>query len=410
VLTPRDSIGQRSETVRRANLSAIATELHEHGPLTRSRLVARTGLTRSAIRTLIGEFLAAGLVTEERSTPVGTPGRPSRVVRPNPERAYVLALEIAVDSIAAGLVGFGGAVIGVRRVERPRSQLTPEQIVADLAALSARTLHRAPARGALIGVGVAVVGVVRREDGLVRMAPNLGWIDAPLAERLELALALGVPVSVANEADLGAMAEHRRGAAQGIDDFVYISGEVGVGGGLILGGRAMTGVAGYGGEIGHVPLNPEGRPCGCGGIGCWETEIGEGALLRRAGYPEVGGREAVEAVMREAAAGSPTARRAVEELGRWLGIGLAGLANTFNPELIVLGGLFHRIYPLVAGIVESELDRRVLPAPRASVRVVSAAVGEDAPLLGAAEMAFEPLLADPAAWLRGRALASAASA
>lgn len=394
-------IGQRSETVHRANLSAIARELHHHGPLTRTRLVARTGLTRSAIRKLIGEFLAADLVSEERSVPVGTPGRPSRVVRPSHERAVVLALEIAVDSIAAALVGFGGVVLNAVRFDRPRSHLALEEIVADLTGLANRALHGAPAHALLIGVGVAVVGVVRRDDGLVRMAPNLGWVDAPLGDRLERALGLQVPISVANEADLGALAEHRRGAALGTEDFLYLSGEVGVGGGLIVGGRPMTGVAGYGGEVGHMPINPDGTDCRCGAVGCWETEIGEGALLRRAGYPDTGGRDAVDALLREAAAGSSAELEALAEIGRWLGVGLAGLANALNPELVVLGGLFHRIHPHLAAIVEAELDRRALPATRSLVRVVPAALGGNAPLLGAAEMAFEPLLADPAGWLRG---------
>ncbi len=96
------------------------------------------------------------------------------------------------------------------------------------------------------------------------MAPNLGWIDVPLGRRLAAALATPVPISVANEADLGALAEHRRGAAVGVDDVLYVSGEVGVGGGIIVDGRPMTGVAGYSGEVGHIPFDPDGRPCRCG--------------------------------------------------------------------------------------------------------------------------------------------------
>jgi predicted NBD/HSP70 family sugar kinase len=255
----------------------------------------------------------------------------------------------------------------------------------------------------LIGVGVAVAGVVRRIDGLVSMAPNLGWSDAPLGERLARALPGPGPISVANEADLGVLAEHRRGAARGADNVLFISGEVGVGGGLIVDGKPLTGVAGYGGEVGHIPVNPDGAACRCGSVGCWETEIGEGALLIRAGHPAAGGRLAVDAVIREATGGSVAALVALEHVGRWLGLGLAGLVNVLNPQLIVVGGLFGRIHPFVEGALEKELVRRALPAPRALVRVVPASLGVDAPLLGAAELAFEPLLADPAAWLEPRA-------
>ena len=410
MMRDRDSVGQRSETVRRANLSAILHELHSGGPLSRSELVARTGLTRSAIRGLIGEFVSADLVTEERAEPLGTPGRPSPLVRPNPYQAVVLALEIAVDSLAAAEVGLGGQVLDLRRVDRPRRHLAAGEIVADLVHLAAglRQDHRTGHE--LIGAGVAVVGVVRRSDGFVSTAPNLGWRDVPLGDRLRAGLRSAAPIAVANEADLGALAEVRRGAARGADDVLFVSGEVGVGGGIIVDGKPMTGAAGYGGEVGHIAVNPAGRPCRCGSTGCWETEVGEGALLLHAGRPVDGGRVEVNAVLRDAAAGSRPALDAMREVGRWLGIGLASLVNVLNPRLIVLGGLFGRIYPFVRVTLEEELGRRALPAPGELVRVAPAALGVDAPLLGAAELAFEPLLADPSRWLPPHGMLALASA
>jgi predicted NBD/HSP70 family sugar kinase len=399
VFLGRDEIGQRSETVRRANLSAIVRELHERGPLSRSELVARTGLTRSAIRALIGELVAGDLVSEERAAPLGTPGRPSPVVRPNPEDAAVLALEIAVDSLAVALVGLGGMVLELVRVDRAPDHTSVEQIAADLADLAAFVRARRPSVDPLVGIGASIVGLVRRTDGCVSMAPNLGWKDVPLGDRLAVTLGVSGPISVANDADLGALAEVRRGAARGADHVLFISGEVGVGGGLIVDGRPLTGVAGYAGEVGHIPVNPAGARCRCGSVGCWETEIGEHALLRRAGHPSDGGRGEVEAVLREAEAGSRSALDALDEVARWVGFGLAGLVNVFDPRLIVLGGLLGRIHPLIRKTVEAELDRLALPAPRKQVRVVPATLGVDAPLLGAAELAFEPLLADPAVWL-----------
>jgi predicted NBD/HSP70 family sugar kinase len=404
-------LGQRSETVRRANLSAIVRELHERGPLTRSELVARTGLTRSAIRGLIVELVAAGLASEERAAPLGTPGRPSPVVRPNPDDAVVLALEIAVDSLAVALVGLGGDVLELIRVDRPPEHTSADQVATDLGELATLVRARRPEVDRLLGVGVAIVGLVRRVDGCVAMAPNLGWKDVPLGERLAEVFGSDVPITVANDADLGAFAEVRRGVARGAANVLFISGEVGVGGGLVVDGKPITGVAGYAGEVGHIPVNPAGSPCRCGSVGCWETEIGAYALLRHAGHPDAGGRAEVDAVLREATAGDPTALVALDEVGRWVGFGLAGLVNVFNPRLVVLGGLLGRIHPFVGDVVDRELDRLTLPAPRRLVRVVPASLGANAPLLGAAELAFEPLLADPAAWVGPRdslsALASA---
>ncbi len=408
MLVDGSDIGQRSETVRRANLSAIARGLHERGPLSRSDLVAATGLTRSAIRSLVGELASAGFVTEEGAVRLGTPGRPSPLVRPDPVSATVLALEILVDSIAASIVGFGGVQLEHVRQDRPRLQLNVDDVVADLATMAADL--RARAGTPIVGVGVAVAGVVRRSDGLVSMGPNLGWVDVPLGARLDRVLGIRAPLVVTNDADAGVLAEHRRGAAEGTDDVLFVSGEVGVGGGAIVGGRPLTGAAGYGGEIGHLPVNPDGAACRCGATGCWETEVGEGVLLARAGLAPDAGSAGVDAVLRAADAGDEQALAALAHVGRWLGIGLGGLVNVLTPRLIILGGLHGRIHPYVRDALQAELGRRALPAPRALVSVVPATLGDDAPLVGAAELAFEPLLADPAAWFGRRGAMHLASA
>ena len=300
-------------------------------------------------------------------------------------------------------------------MDRPRDHTSVDEIASDLVRLARSLRRRHPDLEPVIGIGVAVVGVVRRRDGLVTMAPNLGWLNVPLGERLGLAFGddASVPISVANEADLGALAEARRGAAVGVDDVVFLSGEVGVGAGLIVDGHPLTGSAGFGGEVGHMPLNPDGAPCRCGSYGCWETEVGDEALLLRAGQPRDGGRREVEAVMSEAASGSTEAVGALNHVGRWLGVGLAALINVLNPRLIVMGGRFARMHPYVIDAIDAELARRALPASRALTRIVPATMGADASLLGAAELAFEPLVADPASWLhrsireprRGRACA-----
>ena len=227
--------------------------------------------------------------------------------------------------------------------------------------------RRLPDTEGMIGIGVAIVGIVRRDAGVVTMAPNLGWRDVPLGDRLADALGTSLPIAVANEADLGALAELRRGAAVDAQHVLFISGEVGVGGGLIVDGKQLTGAGGFAGEVGHMPVNPDGRTCRCGSVGCWETEIGEGALLRRAGHPPDAGREEVEAVLREAAAGAPDVLEALDAVGRWLGFGLAGLVNVFNPQVVVLGGLFGRIHPFVEPTLGAELDR-LGPPPDAGGR------------------------------------------
>jgi predicted NBD/HSP70 family sugar kinase len=383
-------------------MSAIVGEIHRHGAVSRSELADRTGLTRDTVRALVGELAGLGLVSEEPGGALGAHGTRSSLVEPRMLGAVALAIEIGVGSLAVAIVGLGGKILGTDRVERPRGRTSVDQTISDVFEIASRLLERTRTREALVGVGVSVVGIVRRSDGLVHFAPNLDWREVPLGELLAEALGSTVPLLVANDADLGALAEHRRGAAVTVDNIVFLSGEVGVGGGVIVGGRMLTGVAGYAGEIGHIPVNPDGVDCHCGSFGCLETEIGEGALLVRAGHGAGGGRSAIDRLLVEASVGVPAALSALETNGRWLGVGLATLINVFNPEVIVLGGLFGRLHQYTAASMETELGRRALKQSRERVRVVPSQLGIDAALVGAAELAFEPMLADPIQWTQTR--------
>jgi predicted NBD/HSP70 family sugar kinase len=227
-----------------------------------------------------------------------------------------------------------------------------------------------------------------------------------MAELVRRRLGLDVPVVVRNEADLGARAEHLRGAGIGFDDLIYLSCGVGVGGGIITAGRPLVGASGYAGEVGHFPVNPDGWPCGCGARGCLETEVGERALLRNAGRDPDGGPEEVDSVLAQAEQGAPIAVAALTDVGRWLGLGLAGLINVFDPQVVVLGGLLGRMAPYTLPTVRQQLEARALAITREPVDIVVARLGVDAPILGAAERALEPLLLDPLGPLRPRSAAS----
>jgi predicted NBD/HSP70 family sugar kinase len=388
--------------VRRSNLALVLDHLRRRGSCSRSQLVAATGLTRSAIAGLVGELEAIGLVVEAPPAPDGRPGRPSPVVQVDNRCVIALAIEIFVDEIGAAFVALDGSIITSLRVARPRARVAVAETIADVAALVDRLgaqLRNVPHPRAghhVIGCGVSVPGLVREVDGVVVAAPNLGWVDVSLAEALASALGRELPIYVGNDADLGALAESRFGAGVGSDHMIFVSGEVGVGGGLVAAGRPVVGHLGFAGEIGHLPVNPDGRRCRCGSIGCWETEVGESALLERAGLDPDGGRAAVEDLLDRVAGGDRRAVDALASEARWLAIGIAGLVNVFDPDTVVLGGLFGRVLPAVRAQLDVELaDRRYLAAQR-DVAVVGAALGPQAVTVGAAELAFGPLLDDPA--------------
>jgi len=241
-----------------------------------------------------------------------------------------------------------------------------------------------------------VAGVVDRADGRVVLAPNIGWRDVRLQDLVVAAFDHVAPVTVANEADLGMLAECGRGAAVGRRNVVYISGEAGVGGGVLVDGVPLRGATGYAGELGHIPVNPDGGRCRCGASGCWETEIGEAAVLRRAGVRRARqGRRSVEALLASAAQSDDRALAAMRETGRWIGVGLAGLVNLLNPEIVVLGGFFAEAFEHLRPSLLAELEARALAATRSGVTIVPAALGIDAALIGAAELGFESVLSDP---------------
>ncbi|MBG0830827.1 ROK family transcriptional regulator [Planomonospora sp. ID67723] len=391
--------GPSQEEIRRHNLGALLRHVHLGGPTSRAELTSRMGLNRSTIMALTADLTAAGLVREELPRETGRAGRPSLVVRPESARVYVFALDVGVDRLVAARVGLGGTIIDRREAVRRRGPFSLEEVVGPLAAF-ARQMHRKTRPDTVcVGVAAAFSGGVDRGDGVVRFGPNMGSVDVPFGEEMARRLGLGLPVAVGNDANLAALAEHTRGVGVGCRDLVYLHGDVGVGGGVIVNGTLLGGHQGFGGEVGHMVVNPKGRSCGCGSLGCLEAEVGERALLEAAGRFDgsgaLVGRDAVRAVVDAADRGDIVAQAALSRVGDWLGLGVANLANIFNPEMVVFGGMLREVYLGSAAQVRSRLATDALPPVREHLRLRTSALGDDATLVGAAELAFAQVLADP---------------
>lgn len=383
--------GLGHEELRRNNMSQLLTRVHLSGPTSRAELTRELGLNRSTIGDLAGSLAALGLISEGESVLGARSGRPSLLVSPRTENV-VVAVDLGVDRIAVALVALGGTVL--ERKERPHQRGEHDVVhVVESASQMVTDLLAASPGVRCLGVGVAVPGAVSSEEGSVRFAPNLGWVDAPFSELL--GAQLGLTVSTGNDANLGVLAEHLRGAARGHDNVAYLSGSVGIGGGFLVGGRLMQGAHGYAGEIGHILVDRNGPRCRCGNIGCWEMKVGENQLLTRAGRLPGGGPVGVAEVIDAARGGDVRAREAVLDVADWIGVGLRAVINLFNPEVIVLGGSLAQVWEDQRDRIDAVLDRWSLMSPRAEVIIRASQFGPDSPLLGAAELAFEPVLENP---------------
>lgn len=393
----------RSDTVRRHNLGRLLVEVHRDGELSRADLTGRLGLNRSTIGTLVGELVAGGLlrggVPDVTARSDLSAGRPSHVVGRRADGPFVLAVDLEVDRAAVAAVGLCGVVLTRREVSPVGT--TPADVARTVARNIAGIIDETP--GFAVGIGVSVPGSVERDTGNVALAPNLAWHDVPfgplLRDAVRAAGAPPLPVGVGNDANLGAVAEHVRGHARGHDDVVFLLGRIGVGAGIIAGGRLLTGFAGGAGEVGHLCLSTDGPPCHCGSHGCAEVYIGDAALLAAAGRPAPAARSEVADVLEAAAAGHPRELAAVREVATYLGRTIAATLNLVNPSVVIAGGTLARVLEIAGECTRSELDRYAFG--RAGTQLLLQASSNqagEACLLGAAELAFEPLLADPAAY------------
>ena len=278
-------VGTNQENVRRHNLSTLLGHLHLAGQLSRSSLTTLMGLNRSTIADLVGQVELLGLAAQQAPDARGrsAAGRPSVGVAAT-EHAYVLAVDVRVSGLMVARVGLGGLVLSHATGPSPTGH-DPRATVDAIADLVRTVVRDADPESVLVGIGVSVPGIVAGDSQIVRLAPNLDWHDLAFAEMLATQLGTSLAPVLGNDADHGALAEHLRGVGRGVDDLVYVAGEVGVGAGLIAGGRPVNGASGFAGEIGHLPFGDGTRPCHCGAKGCWETEIGAAAMAEAVGCP-----------------------------------------------------------------------------------------------------------------------------
>ncbi|MFC7624210.1 ROK family protein [Microlunatus sp. GCM10028923] len=379
-----------TDSSRRRNLSAVLRLVHTRRGLSRAELTRLTRLNRSTIGGLVAELAGLGLVVEAEPAIDGV-GRPSPRIEPNPDLVAV-TVNPDVDAITVGLVGLGGAVRA--RARRATRRVPSPERAAALADGEIRKLLGDSPRARVVGLGVAVPGLVREADGTVVLAPHLGWRDQPIAEIFTAGTA--IPARVANDARLAAVAEATFGAAAGHRSVVYLNGSAsGIGGGVLIEGRPLRGRSGFAGELGHTTVNPDGAPCHCGRRGCLETEVTRDRLLTALDLTDA----APDDLERRLLAGDSPARTEIVRQLDWLAQAMINFSNAFDPELIILGGFLGSLQAADPARLDDAIARYAFAALGTPPEIRRATLGSDLPLIGPAELIFESLITNPYAEL-----------
>jgi len=396
------------------NLSVIMHRLRENGPVSRAALADLSGLNKTTVSSLVQELIDQRFIEEFGLNSAGA-GRPAMLVRLNPTAGCIVASEVGVDFLSVIRTNFAAEITWRHREAIAREM--GQQAILDrvLALLSEATRSSSVVDGPLLGIAVGVPGIVDQETGSVLFAPNLGWMDIPL--RSLLRGRFGAPIYVDNEANLAALGEYYFGVAQGHENVLFLSLGVGLGGGIVQDGKLYRGSSGFGGEFGHMTMDPDGLPCNCGNRGCWETHVSPSAVLRNVRQAMLRGQASrlpladsknpdlltLPMVLDAARAGDSAAVQALSDVGRHLGIGIASLVNALNPDLVVLGGRLSSAGEFLLPAVDAELSRRSLRWNAQATQVVLAKHGSDACVMGGVAAVTQAVLAQPGLATRPRA-------
>jgi predicted NBD/HSP70 family sugar kinase len=383
----------RQERLRALNLELVFRHvLAAENPVSRTELAAATGLTRPTITRIVDELIAGRLVTETGATPDGRAGRPRMGLTVSRTGPAGIGLDIRTDGLAACVVDLTGTVRHLAFA--PFADTDPDTVLEHLGRMAIDAARTAAADGlTVVTATLAVPGPT--DAGLVRTAPSLGWHDvdagAILADHLR---PLDVHTSVDNEANLAARGELHRATP---DHFLYISGGLDIGAGIILDRRLMRGSHGWGGELGHLTVDPDGKPCRCGSRGCLQTYASLAAILDGATLPT--GLTPDTALLTWADAGRPETLAALDTAATALGIATANVLNLLDIDTVLLGGSYALLSSWLIAGVETEINQRVLSARWAPVTVRPATLGPDAAAIGAAMAVIDRIRRDPTAWL-----------
>lgn len=385
----------RQESLRHHNLAlTLRHVLDAPTPVSRADIAGATGLTRATVSALVDRLLDANFIAELEPVAAQRAGRPAVPLVPARGTVAAVGMEINVDYLGVRAIDLGGRVLTERVELGDFRNSRPESVLDRLASLADPVLALLSADGVrIVGTALALPGVVDDVTGPLRLAPNLGWRDVDVIGLLAADPVLsGMPPRLGNEANLAARAEARvrRGDPA---SFVYVSGEVGIGGAIVLDGAIWGGPRGWSGEIGHTSVGTAGSFDEGGTL---ESYAGQDAIVARAGLPR--GSTAVD-IVAAARRGDPQTLEALDVAGAALGVALANVANIVEVQHTILGGIYAEMAEFLRASVMVQLERRAITAPWAAIELSVARARQYPAMTGAAIEALQTLVEEPALWL-----------
>jgi len=375
--------------VKEINTSIVLETIIRDQPISRASISLLTGLNKGTVSSLVQELIERHLVFET-GTGLSSGGRKPVLLKFQQNTGYAVGVDLGVNFVHTVLTDLNGNVIREHTASHHNEN---EQNVTQLLIQTIRHVlsEKPESHYGLIGIGVGIPGIVD-SDGQILFAPNLGWKNRRLGDQLKSQF--NVPVHVDNEANAGAIGEQQYGANSHTPDMIFISAGIGIGSGIILGNEIYRGSSGFSGEIGHLTIDSDGRLCRCGNRGCWELYASENALIAKTA--KLMGCEVdsitLEDIIVLAKDNDSKVLDALQQIGRYLGIGIAGMINIFNPKLIIIGNRLTKASPWLEDAINQEIETRALTFHRRSVRVEFSKLQTHSTALGAAYMAISSFL------------------
>ncbi|WP_391559133.1 ROK family protein [Robertmurraya sp.] len=323
-----ETITWNQQVVKKNNKALVLQLIMEKEPISRADIAQVSGLNKATVSSLVNELLAADLVYES-GPGESSGGRRPVILHFNKIAGYSIGIDIGVNYVLCVLTDLkGNIVIEKNQTVHKTPYAATIEIVKEM--IQSLIAEMPSSRYGIVGIGVGVPGIVNKE-GSVLLAPNLGWKNTQIKKDLEDLF--HVPVIIENEANAGAFGEQQFGIGQDYQNIIYISAGIGIGVGIILNKELYQGKNGFSGEMGHMIIDINGKPCNCGSRGCWEAYASEQALLEKAG--ENG--NSLESLIQLANSEDKNAQNLFTEIGAYLGYGINNIINTFNPDQVIIG-------------------------------------------------------------------------